>query len=291
MIKLALRTVAATLFLTFGVTMAAFGASPEILVAHRGFGGDAQVKYRVAEHSLAAYDLAIQKADANIYVDLDAQWAKNSEDMMDMHDRSISRTTNGSGNVDQLTMSYMQGRSMEVVGIDDNNNGDPDNLPYGPPSIKQSLDFLKTKTINGEPVKIDIELKGDLWTKTNVSRLKTVLVNRGLFSDRVMVHSFSLTPLRYAKELGFTNIGYVAPSDGPVPSVDTVKAVGNNVLIKHTLMTQAVADQFNNAGVKIWLWTADEPSEYDKAIDYQVYALITDDLVEAQDYLAQEGVL
>jgi len=289
--KKLLYVIASALVAVLTTSGMAYAASPEIFVAHRGFGGDAQIKYRVAEHSLAAYDLAIQKADANIYVDLDAQWSAGSDDMMDMHDRSISRTTNGSGNVDQLSMSYMLGRSMEIVGIDDNNNGDPDNLPYGPPSIKQSLDFLKNKTINGEPVKIDIEMKGDLWTKTNVSRLKTVLVNRGLFSDRVMVHSFSLTPLRYAKELGFTNIGYVAPSDGPVPSVDTVKAVGNNVLIKHTLMTQAVADQFNNAGIKIWIWTADEPSEYDKAIDYQVYALITDDLVEAQDYLAQEGVL
>jgi glycerophosphoryl diester phosphodiesterase len=283
--KRLLYVIASALVAVLTSTGMAYAASPEILVAHRGFGGDAQVKYGVAEHSLAAYQLAIDKAHANIYVDLDAQWSLNSDDMMDMHDRSISRTTNGTGNVDQLTMSYMLGRSMEIVGIDLNNNGDPDNLPYGPPSIKQSLDFLKGKTIHGEPVKIDIEMKGDKWTKTNVSRLKTVLVNRGLFTDRVNVHSFNYQYAQWAKELAFPNVGFVAPTAGPAPSVATVKAVGNNVFISHTLLTQELVDSYNNAGIRIWMYTADEDSEYAKAVKYDVYALVTDDLVEAQDYL------
>lgn len=266
-------------------TGAAVASTPEILVAHRGFGGDAQVKYRVAEHSLPAYSLAIQKAKANIYVDLDAQWSKDGV-MITMHDRNIKRTTNGYGNVDQLTASYITGRWLEIP-VDVNGNGDYDNVPYHPPTIKQSLDFLKSKTVAGEPVKITIELKGGLWTQIRVNRLKTVLENRNLFSSRVNVHSFNNTYAKYAKIAGFPNVGFVAPSAGPLPSVSAVKAVGGNVFVKHTLMTQAAADMYNDAGIKIWMWTADEPAEYSKAIKYQIYALVTDDLVEAQDYLEQ----
>lgn len=283
--KKILYVLAFALIGVLSTTGSAYAASPEIFVAHRGFGGDAQAKYGVAEHSLAAYALAIEKAQANIYVDLDAQWSLNNEDMIDMHDRSLTRTTNGSGYVDQRSMTYMKGLKMEIAGVDKDGNGNDDNLPYGPPTIKQSLDFLKDKTINGEPVKVALEMKGDKWTKTNVSRLKTVLVNRGMFNSRVNVHSFNNQNAAWAKELGFPNVAYVAPSDGPVPSVEAVKAVGDNVFIRHTLMSQEVADKFNDAGVRIWMWTADEPSEYDKAIDYQVYALVTDDLVEAQEYL------
>jgi glycerophosphoryl diester phosphodiesterase len=264
--------------------MAAWGATPDILVAHRGFGGDAQVKYRVAEHSLAAYQLAITKAKQNIYVDLDVQWTA-SDDMIVMHDRNIKRTTNGSGYVDKLSTSYITSRKMEIEGLDLNKNGDPDNMPYGPPTAKQALDFLKGKTINGSPVKITIEMKGSYWTKARVGRLKTVLQNRGLFTSRVNVHSFNNTLARYAKELGYPNVGYVTPTAGPVPSVASVKAVGNNVFLNHTLMNDSVAKMYNNAGIRIWMWTADEPAEYAKAVRYDIYALITDDLIEAQNYL------
>lgn len=258
---------------------------PEIIVAHRGFGADAQAKYGVAEHSLAAYDLAIQKAEANIYVDLDAQWAKDGEDLITMHDATLERTTNGTGKVRDRSMTYMKGLKLEIKGIDKDGNNNDDNLPYGPPSIKQSLDFLKDKKIGGLPVKVALEMKGDDWTKARVGKLKTILQNRGMFNSRVNVHSFNNQNAKWAKELGFVNVAYVAPSAGPVPSVTAVKAVGNNVFIRHPLMTQAVADKFNNAGIKIWMWTADEPAEYDKALKYDIYALITDDLIEAQDYL------
>jgi hypothetical protein len=61
--------IASLILILIGVAVAA-AAGPEIIVAHRGFGSPAEVKYGVSEHSLAAYGLAIEKAGQNIYVDL-----------------------------------------------------------------------------------------------------------------------------------------------------------------------------------------------------------------------------
>ena len=175
-------------------------AVPQVLVAHRGFGGSAQVKYNVPENSIKAWDLAIVQAERDFIVDIDAQWTSDGV-MVAMHDRSLKRTTNGSGNIDQRTWSYVKGLWLELP-VDRDGNSNDDNTTSRVPSISTALDFLKPRTVNGVPVKVTIEMKGDKWTQSRVNALKAKLAPRGMFTNRVNVHSFNNTYAGYAKKAG-----------------------------------------------------------------------------------------
>jgi glycerophosphoryl diester phosphodiesterase len=265
---------------------ASAGTSPDVLVAHRGFAGDAQVKYGVPENSIPAWDKAIRLAQRNFIVDLDARYA--ADGMIVMHDADISRTTNRSGLVSDLTLAYITGAFLELP-IDRDGNGNDDNTIWHPPSVIQALDYLKGQSVNGVPVKISVELKGSNWDLPRVTKLKDALISRGLFTSRVNVHSFSLTYAKYAHDLGFPNVGYVAPSAGPLPSIATVKAVGNNVLVKYSLITTPKLNEYNNAGIKVWIWTLRDEEQMGKVWNLgKAYAWCTNDLVLAQDFLAEK---
>ncbi len=260
--------------------------SPDVLVAHRGFGGDAQVKYGVPENSIPAWDKAIHLAQRDFIVELDAQYA--TDGMIVMHDDDIKRTTNRSGLVKNLNLAYIKGAFLELP-VDRDGNGNDDNTIWHPPSVNEALDFLKGQSVNGVPVKICIELKGSNWSLAKVTKLKDTLISKGLFTSRVNVHSFITTYAKYAHDLGFPDVGYVAPSAGPLPSVSTVKAIGNNVLVKYTLMTTPKLNEYTNAGIKVWIWTLDDEQQMEKVWNLgKAYAWMANDLVRAQDFLAEK---
>jgi len=208
--------------------------------------------------------------------------------MIVMHDDDIKRTTNRSGLVKNLTLAYIKGAFLELP-VDRDGNGNDDNTIWHPPSVNQALDFLKGQSVNGVPVKICIELKGSNWSLAKVTRLKDTLLGKGLFTSRVNVHSFITTYAKYAHDLGFPDVGYVAPSAGPLPSVSTVKAIGNNVLVKYTLMTTPKLNEYTNAGIKVWIWTLDDEQQMEKVWNLgKAYAWMANDLVRAQDFLAEK---
>ena len=272
----------ATLFL--GVPLAA-AAGPLVLVAHRGVGTSTQIKYNLVELSLPAFDWAVRnKADI---VDMDAQVTSDNQ-LVVMHDATLNRTTNCTGDVRKRTLPYIKKCWMELP-IDRNGNGDPDNTNYHPPSVSQALDLLKDrKDWQGQPIKIDIELKGSYWTQSTVNFLRDKLKSRGMLTQRVNVHAFSFTRAQYIVNAGIPNRGYAVPTAGPLPSVATAKKYGGNIFIQYALgLTNPtrVAD-YSKAGLKVWIFTMDTGEEYKKALALgDVYAWQVDDLIEAQDYL------
>ena len=279
----------ATLFL--GVPLAA-AAGPLVLVAHRGVGTSTQIKYNLVELSLPAFDWAVRnKADI---VDMDAQVTSDNQ-LVVMHDATLNRTTNCTGDVRKRTLPYIKKCWMELP-IDRNGNGDPDNTDYHPPSVSQALDMLKNRVdSNGQPIKIDIELKGSYWTQSTVNFLRDKLKSRGMLTQRVNVHAFSFTRAQYIVNAGIPNRGYAVPTAGPLPSVATAKKYGGNIFIQYGLGTASTANKlqvqaYSKNGLKVWIFTMDRNSEYDEALELgDVYAWQVDDLLTAQDYLEGAG--
>jgi glycerophosphoryl diester phosphodiesterase len=279
----------ATLFL--GVPLAA-AAGPTVLVAHRGVGTSTQVKYGFPELSLPAFDWAVEN-DADI-VDMDAQVTSDNQ-LVVMHDATLNRTTNCTGEVRKRTLPYIKKCWMELP-IDRNGNGDPDNTPYHPPSVSQALDLLKNLDgPDGQPIKIDIELKGSYWTQSTVNFLRDKLKSRGMLTQQVNVHAFSFTRAQYIVNAGIPNRGYAVPTAGPLPSVATAKKYGGNIFIQYGLGTASTANKlqvqaYSKNGLKVWIFTMDRNSEYDEALELgDVYAWQVDDLLTAQDYLEGAG--
>jgi glycerophosphoryl diester phosphodiesterase len=267
-----------------GASLAA-AAGPTVLVAHRGVGTSTQVKYNLVEESVPAFNWAANNG-ADI-VDFDAQVTSDNQ-LVVMHDSTLNRTTNCTGEVRKRTLSYIKKCWMELP-IDRNGNGDPDNTNYHPPSVSQALDALENRLdSHGQPIKIDIEVKGSYWTQSTVNYLRDKLKSRGMLTQRVNVHAFSFTRAQYLVNAGIPNRGYAVPTDGTLPSPATAQKYGQNIFIQYTDVTKAKVDEYYAAGLKVWVFTMDTNSEYDKAsaLGDHVYAWQVDDLKTAQDYLA-----
>lgn len=268
------------------VAPTAAAAAPEVLVAHRGVAGEAQLTYQLPENSIPAWDWAVRNC-ANI-IDIDAQVTGDGY-LAVMHDATVNRTTNGTGRVDAVTLDYIKSRWLELP-QDLNGNGDDDNTSYHPPSLNQALDFLNPKLdCDKQPIKIMIEMKGGGWSQAKVTRLADVLKGKGMFTDRVNVHALSSTVVGYAKTAGFPNRGYVVPPGSALPSATTVKQYGSNVFVSHTQATAAKVAEYSNAGIRVWLSTMDSTADYDNAWALsesgKVYAWVVNDLLDARAYL------
>ena len=280
---------AATLFQ--GASLAA-AAGPTVLVAHRGVGTSTQVKYNLVEESLPAFDWAVRNG-ADI-IDFDAQVTSDNQ-LVVMHDDTLDRTTNCTGGVRQRTLPYIKKCWMELP-IDRNGNGDPDNTDYHPPSVSQALDALKNRVdSHGQPIKIDIELKGPYWTQSTVNYLRDKLQSRGMLTQRVNVHAFSFTRAQYLVNAGIPNRGYAVPTAGPLPTVAKAKQYGGNIFVQYGLANASAANvarvkEYSAEGLKVWIFTMDTKIEYDAALRLgDVYAWQVDDLKTAQVYLEEVG--
>jgi glycerophosphoryl diester phosphodiesterase len=266
--------------LSTGVAQA---AAPDSLVAHRGFGGDAQVKYGVPEDSREAWAKAIELADSMIYVDMDVQNA--SDGMVVMHDSTIDRTTNRSGRVRDLSLGYIKGAFLELP-IDRDGNGNDDNTPYHPPSANEAAAFLSTKRIDGQLVKIALEAKGGGWSQTQVNKLANVFRNNNIAPGRILFHSFDPIVLLRGEIAGFTNRGYVVVGDDALPSAALVKQFGSYVYVRIDRITPEKLDEYHAAGLRVAVWTLNNDEEYTEALNIDADLWVCDDIVEAQGKLA-----
>jgi glycerophosphoryl diester phosphodiesterase len=270
-----------------GASLAA-AAGPTVLVAHRGVGTSTQVKYNLVEESLPAFKWAAENGAP--IVDFDAQVTSDNQ-LVVMHDETLNRTTNCTGEIRKRTLAYIKNCWMELP-VDLNNNGDDDNQDYHPPSVSQALDALQNQRVglNGPLIKIAIELKGSYWTQSTVNFLHDKLSSRGML-DRVNVHAFSFTRAQYIVNAKIPDRGYAVPTAGPLPSVATAKKYGGNIFVHYALANASAANkarvkEYSAEGLRVWIFTMDNNSEYAKALALgNVYAWQVDDLKTAQAYL------
>lgn len=256
---------------------------PDNLVAHRGFGGDAQIKYGVPENSREAWAKAIEVADSMIYIDMDVQ--NTNDGMIVMHDSTIDRTTNRHGRVRDLSLRYIKGAFLELP-IDRDGNGNDDNTPYHPPSANEAAAFLSTKKINGQLVKIAVEAKGVGWSQTRVDKLAKIFRRNNISPSRILFHSFDPTVVLRGKTAGFTNRAYVVDTDDAAPSAEVVKQYGSYVYVRIDRITAEKIDEYHAAGLKVAVWTLNNDEEYTEALNIDADIWVCDDLAEAQDKLA-----
>ena len=272
---------------------AAAAASVEVLIAHRGLAGGAEVKYMLPEDSIPAWQWAIDKhggfPGAQI-VDMDTQITSDGK-LAVMHDATINRTTNRSGSVANVTLDYIKGAWLELP-VDLNGNGDPDNTAFHPPSLNQALDFLKPKvnTVDGKPVLISLEIKGAGWSQAMLNRLFEVINGKGM-KDRVIVHSARPVEVTYAKTAGFPKLGYVTGSTLPLPSASTIKASGAQyVFLRLAVASQQVINEYkaDPYNLNVCLSILSNTSDYKNAVALgDVYAWVTDDVIDAREFLEQ----
>lgn len=209
-------------------------------VNHRGYSTEAP------ENTLPAYILSKKKGFN--YVETDICFTSDNVPVL-LHDSTIDRTSNGSGNINELT--YAQVREYDF--------GSWKSAAYAGTKIPSLAEFLYLcKSIMLHPY---IELKGgaNTYTQAQIQQIVDMVHSYGL-KGKVSYISFSSVFLGYVKDhdsearLGFLKSSYTS-SD--IATCNGLKTTKNKVFydVYYGSATQSVCDALRAENIPIEAWT------------------------------------
>lgn len=252
-------------------------------MAHRGASEDRP------EHTLAAYRRAIEiGADA---LECDVRLTADGH-LVCVHDRTVDRTSNGSGVVSTLELADLEGLDWgSWKRLDDRH---PDGPGHVVPDVETLDDrsrlltlrrLLRTVADSGRDVRLAIETKHPTRYGGLVEReLVQVLHEFGWAAPppggvgRVRVMSFSVLALRRMRQLAprlplvllLERVPLVY-RDGVLPRGVTVAGLGVDILRRHPEYVARLRER----GHDVHVWTVDEIADVDRCLEAGAAAIIT----------------
>jgi glycerophosphoryl diester phosphodiesterase len=240
----------------------------ELTVAHRGASTS-----KLGEGTLPAYKYAVRnRADI---LDADVRWTKDGPDadsvgtMVILHDATLDRVTNCTGNVSSWLWSAIRDRCRTEVG------GQP---------LMRVVDLVTYANSVGKSVALEIKVSSisdaqakQLWGAIKNSRIQ------------LQASSSRLDALNKIKKLDAADtthkISYALIIVGTRswPSVSTIKKIAPAVHAKLTIPAD-VARSYRLANIKVFLYTGKNASDDAKMIARQPYGVVVDDVAQFQQW-------
>jgi glycerophosphoryl diester phosphodiesterase len=238
----------------------------ELTVAHRG-----ATTSKLGESTLPAYQYAL-KSHADI-LDADVRWTKDGSDpdkvgtMVILHDATLDRITNCTGEVSSWLWSAIRDKCRTDVG------GQRlirlvDLLKYGN-SVGKSFGLeIKVSTITDAQAE-------QFWSAIKDSRVQLVATSARLPALNKIKKLDAADPThRISYALG--NLG-----NGGWPSVSAIKKIGTVVHAKLTIPANVVRT-YQEANIKVFVFTARNESDYAKMITLEPYGVVMNDVARFQ---------
>jgi glycerophosphoryl diester phosphodiesterase len=224
-------------------------------IAHRGGA------LLAPENTLAAFANAIQlKAD---YFELDVQISAD-DSLMIMHDASVNRTTNGTGNVSSLT--YAQLKTLDA-GSKFSSIFAGEKIP----TLSEALNLAKT---GANTIGVVIEIKTS--SSTAVQKVIDLVKSKNL-QNRVIISSFNLAQITQSKTLDPTIHVQLFVSTTSNTTIDQVAQINGEWIGSGGSVTQAFLDYARSKNVKFNSWTINGATQMKSLIQLGVDAITTDD--------------
>lgn len=224
--------------------------------AHRGASG-----YK-PENTMEAFELAIQQeADG---IELDVHTSADGE-LIVMHDETVDRVTDGSGQISKMTLAQLKKLKVSTP-------AEPNGI-YRVPTLKEVLDLMR-KT----DMKVNIELKNSIVFYDGMEEKILKLVKELRMEDQMIYSSFNHFSLLKLKELDAQVETGILYSDGWVGQAEYAKKLGVDALhpAVYHLQYPGFVEEAGKAGLKMHVWTADEPEHIQMVLDAGADAVITD---------------
>lgn len=186
-----------------------------------------------------------------------------------MHDSVLDRTTNGKGSAGDLSFA-------EIAALDAGSW-------YGPGFAGETVPTLEAIARYTQAVGMasNIEIKPtpglEAITGARVAELAQTLWDSAALPP--LLSSFSIESLRAAKQaVPSLPRGWITDSlsEGWQRTVAELGCV--SIHLKHTLVTQALIAELRQAGLRIAVWTVNDPVRANELLDWGIDALITDAL-------------
>jgi glycerophosphoryl diester phosphodiesterase len=230
---------------------------PVMRIAHRGASGAGMAP----ENTLAAIEKALEIGVD--LVEIDIHLTADGHPVV-IHDRTVDRTTDGSGAIDTLTLA-------EVRELDAGGWYDKAFKGQRIPTLEEALEAVGRRAL------LLIETK----TEEAAERAVTVIRSRRLQTHTVM-QSFQGQAVRAVNRLdrriptAFLMSGSEAVLRRKTGVVKRVQKLGANALsLNYRAARSELVLQFLNRAMGFWVWTVDEEEEMREMIEMGVGGIIT----------------
>ena len=237
------------------------------IAAHRGDRSDAP------ENTLPAFESAFESGFA--FVETDLQLTRDGHVVL-MHDPSVDRTTNGTGNVASMTLEEL--RTLDAgAWYDERFRGTL------VPTFGEFLDLLAASESRAL-----LELKGD-WTPTEVRSMLAEIFPRGV-QNRVAFASFSKESLTSLAEAAAVFPRIVLRKTLPEDPVALVEKYFASAIMTRTEELEArpdVVEAMHEAGLGVLLYTLNDRESWAEALALGVDGIATDRPSALDGWIAQ----
>lgn len=233
------------------------GKYPVLVIAHRGFSGQAP------ENTLIAFKNAIELGCDMI--ELDIHLSKDREVVV-IHDNTLNRTTNGQGKIDDFTLS-------ELKKLDAGSWFGAQFSGERIPTLKEVLQLAKDR------IPVNIEIKYSKEGKYPIEELAEKALKEvkevGMINQ---VNFFSFNPValkRIRDRDPKAWVTLVSHKDwryvGDITEGENYPILG----LRDKHLTKEGIAQIQKKGLQVYAWTVDAPEEMEKFINWGVDGIIT----------------
>ncbi|MED1864752.1 glycerophosphodiester phosphodiesterase [Fictibacillus nanhaiensis] len=235
-------------------------------VAHRGASGYAP------EHTITSYKMG-EKMHGD-YIEVDLQMTKDGE-LIAMHDETLDRTTNGTGQVKDYTLE-------EIKQLD---AGSWFNEKY-PEQAKAKYEGLQVPTLEevfqtfGKNANYYIETKSPEVYPGMEQKLLDVVNDYGINKDKLLVQSFSSESLLKMNEIDpsvklVQLLEYTTPAELTDAEVQSIKHYAMGIGPNSDMIDREYVQKAVHNGLEIHPYTVNEKEEMQKLIDWGVTGMFT----------------
>jgi glycerophosphoryl diester phosphodiesterase len=238
------------------------------IAAHRGDRATAP------ENTVPAFEAAVVSGSG--FIEVDVQLTADGFPVL-IHDRTVDRTTTGSGAVDGLTLA-------EIRTLDAGSWYAPQFAGVQVPMWTEFLDIL----VNAPKVTALVELK-HAWTADDVENLMSGIYFRGL-QDRVVFASFTSTTVRALHEAAPAIPRVLIRRVLPLDPVEVAQRYDVIAIMTRSSALEArpeTIEQMHAAGLGVLLYTLNSEERWGEALAYGVDGIVTDKPSALDAWIAQ----
>jgi glycerophosphoryl diester phosphodiesterase len=235
------------------------------VIAHRGYSA------AVPENTLAAVDAA--RLVGSDWIEVDLHVTADGTPVV-IHDPTVDRTTNGGGALSRLDDDSL---SRLDAGLWAGRGFAGQRVPRLETLLREIVDY------GG---RLLLEFKGD-WSAGAVAQAAGLVVEYGV-ADRVVAQSFSVSTLALLRDLApmvERCLLRTMPREDDLQYLDELELLGYNPSQKGVALRRGVVDSFLGAGAAMFVWTVDEPAEWEMLLGVGVHGLITNQPGRLHGYL------
>ncbi len=235
-----------------------------LITGHRGMPEGGKYPENTLESAKAAVAAGADAVENDIYITTDGH-------LVVMHDPTVDRTTDGTGNIETMTLAQVKALKTKINGV----------------SVPTLREFFRE--FKGLPITHFTEIKSG--TPAVVAKLKQEMAEEGVAEQSVAI-SFDTAQLKRSTEqvpemaLGF--LGGVAGSGNVLNDVRVVLGAtqANNSTFNPSYggLSRATMEAAKHRGTTFWPWTLNTQADFYKFYSWGTHGLTTDYAKWASDF-------